>query len=67
MQSKDQALEMVIHVRVTTMNGWEPELSDVRRWLDDGDAPELVAINSVREEGSKLMKAYLFHTPVADQ
>lgn len=51
--SKDQTWDMVIRVRVTTMNGWEPELSDVEGWLDDGGTLELVAVDSCVEEVSK--------------
>lgn len=51
--SNDQTWEMNIRVRVTTMNGWEPELSDVDVWLEDGGALELVAIESIQEKVSK--------------
>jgi hypothetical protein len=47
--SKDQAWELNIRVRVTTMSGWEPEYSDVDSWLNDGGVLELVAIESVQE------------------
>lgn len=52
MINKDQAWDMVIRVRVTTMSGWEPDTGDVDGWLEDGGALELVAIESV-QEGSK--------------
>lgn len=45
----DTTWEMDIRVRVTTMNGWEPESSDVEGWLENGGTLELVAVNSVKE------------------
>ena len=49
MDSKDQAWELNIRVRVTTMCGWQPESSDIEGWLEDGGTLELVAVETVKE------------------
>ena len=46
---KDQTWDITIVVRVTTMNGWEPEKQDIENWLDCEGSLELVSIESVKE------------------
>lgn len=49
MPSRDETWDITIKVRVTTMNGWEPDRDDVEGWLDSGDALELVVIEDVQK------------------
>lgn len=50
MTNNDQPWELVIRVRVTTLNGWEPDSDDVNGWLENGGVLELVAIDSAEQK-----------------
>jgi hypothetical protein len=44
----DETFDITIKVRVTTMNGWEPDRTDIEGWLDCGGTLELVSIENVK-------------------
>jgi hypothetical protein len=46
--ARDETFDLTIKVRVTTMNGWEPDRTDIESWLDGGSVLELIAIENLK-------------------
>lgn len=46
---QDKTWIITAKLQVTTLSGWEPELSDVEGWLDDGSSLLLVSVEKVEE------------------
>jgi hypothetical protein len=43
MATNDKTWELNLNVKVTTMNGWEPDRSDIESWLENGGVLELLS------------------------